>query len=420
MGYHITEEMLVAAYPKYLENKTPYDERIQGVRAGFAASFGDRQPRIFSAPGRTEIGGNHTDHQHGCVLAAAIDLDMLGAALPNGTDEICVISEGFAPSRISLADLSVRPEETNTSAALIRGIAAKIIDMGYPVGGLDLYMTCNVMQGSGLSSSAAFEVLLGTVMNGLFCGGALSPVQLAQIGQYAENVYFGKMSGLMDQTASAVGGMVAIDFRDQAQPVVKKLNFDFETSGYSLCILDSGGNHANLSEKYSAIPGEMREIASLLGTEVLREASMELFLERICALREKAGDRAVFRALHFFRENLRAQQEGELLEQGDFAGFLRLVQESGLSSLTYLQNVSVEGSVRNQEVLFALMVCDILLAGAGAYRVHGGGFGGTVQAFVPNAMCEQFRTQAERMLGRGSCHMLSIRHAGGVELTREG
>jgi len=413
----IKEEKLREAYPRFSQDKEIYLERIRRVKEGFAGTYGKEYPRIFSAPGRTEIGGNHTDHQHGCVLAAAVDMDILAAALPNGTNTIRVLSEGFAPDEVDLADVHVREAEKNTSAALIRGVAVRMIEMGYPVEGFDLYAVSNVLKGSGLSSSAAYEVLLGTVINGLFCGGKVSPVEIARIGQYAENVYFGKLSGLMDQTASAVGGIVAIDFKEPATPKVQKLDFRFETTGYSLCIIDSGADHADLSDEYSAIPMEMREVAAELGAEVLRDADENTFREKLAEIRQKTGDRAVVRAFHFFRDSKRAVEEAELLQKGEFRKFLRLVKESGQSSVMYLQNVRVEGRLRQQEVLYTLAACDMLLGESGAFRVHGGGFAGTVQAFVPNELLEGFRQGMEQMVGAGRCHVLSIRSAGGVELT---
>ncbi len=413
----IKEEKLCEAYPRFAQDKETYLERIRQVKEGFAKTYGKENPRIFSAPGRTEIGGDQTDHQHGCVLAAAVDMDILAAALPNGTKTIRVLSEGFAPDEVDLTDVHVREVEKNTSAALIRGVAARMIEMGYPVEGFDLYAVSNVLKGSGLSSSAAYEVLLGTVINGLFCGGKVSPVEIARIGQYAENVYFGKLSGLMDQTASAVGGIVAIDFKEPAAPEVQKLDFRFETTGYSLCIIDSGADHADLSDEYSAIPMEMREVAAELGAEVLRDADKNTFREKLAEIRQKTGDRAVVRAFHFFRDSKRAVEEAELLQKGEFRKFLRLVKESGQSSVMYLQNVRVEGRLRQQEVLYTLAACDMLLGESGAFRVHGGGFAGTVQAFVPNELLEGFRQGMEQMVGAGRCHVLSIRSAGGVELT---
>lgn len=419
MGFLIDEKALISAYPRFVQDKMYYENRIQNVMDGFQKTYGKRNPRIFSAPGRTEIGGNHTDHQHGCVLAAAVDLDILAAALPNDTKTIRVFSEGFAPDTVDITNLEAKKEEKNTSASLIRGMAAKAIEMGYQIEGFDVYATSNVLKGSGLSSSAAFEVLLGTVMNALFCEGKISPVQIARMGQYAENYYFGKMSGLMDQTASAVGGVVAIDFQNNQIPKVRKLDFDFENTGYHLCIIDSGADHADLSNQYSAIPLEMRQVAKELGTEVLRDANPKQFVVNLSQIRSQVGDRAVFRALHFFRDNQRAIDEALSLEKGNIAHFLSLVNQSGISSLMYLQNVSVEGSVKNQEVLYTLMACDILLDGKGAFRVHGGGFAGTVQAFVPNEMLAEFKNGINAMVGEGSCHVLSIRMAGGIELTRE-
>ncbi len=414
---NISEENMIWAYPRYKKNSEFYDNRIAEVVKGFQTHYSAAEPRIFSAPGRTEIGGNHTDHQHGCVLAAAVDMDIVAAALPNGTNVIRVLSEGFAEDAVDISDLSVKEDEKNTSASLIRGVAARLTELGHPVGGFDMYAVSNVLKGSGLSSSAAYEVLLGTVMNGLFCDGALPPVEIAKIGQYAENVYFGKMCGLMDETASAVGGIVAIDFHDNANPIVQKLDFDFKDSGYALCIVDSGADHADLSDQYSAMPMEMRQVAAMLGTPVLRDADEAEFIKRIAEIRKEVGDRAVFRALHFFRENRRAQEEARLLEAGKFDEFLHMVNESGLSSLMYLQNVSVEGSVKDQEVLYALALCDILLEGKGAFRVHGGGLAGTVQAFVPQEMVPDFVEGIENMLCKGACHVISIRMAGGVELT---
>ncbi|MFI3177346.1 MAG: galactokinase family protein [Eubacteriales bacterium] len=414
--YNLKEENLLAAYPRYHANDTLYNARITRVVEGFEKQYNRNNPRIFSAPGRTEIGGNHTDHQQGCVLAAAVDMDILATALPNDTSVIRILSEGFEPEEIDISHMEIEEDEKNTSSSLIRGMAAKMTEMGHPIRGFDMYAISSVLKGSGVSSSAAYEVLLGTVMNELFCEGYFTPVQIAQIGQYAENVYFGKLSGLMDQTAASVGGIVAIDFKDNNNPIVEKLDFDFTDSNYSVCIVDSGADHADLSDQYSAIPVEMKEVAKMLGATVLREASEEEFQKKMPEIRTALGDRAVFRALHFFRENRKAQEEARALNAGDFQEFLRLVNASGMSSLMYLQNVSVEGSVKNQEVLYALALCDILLDGKGAFRVHGGGFAGTVQAFVPNEMVEEFVAGIEALLGKGACHVVSIRMAGGVEL----
>ena len=371
------KESLLAAYPRFEAQPDFYLGRMADAEKGFADTFGKEAERFFSAPGRTEIGGNHTDHQHGCVLAAAVDLDIFGAAAKNGSRIIRIFSEGYGMEEISLDDLEVKKEEINTTASLIRGLASKITQMGYTLGGLDMYTVSNVLKGSGISSSAAYEVLVGTVINALYCENKLTPVEIAQIGQYAENVYFGKMSGLMDQTASSVGGVVAIDFRDNANPVVRKLDFDFTKAGYALCIIDSGADHADLSDEYSAIPMEMRQVAAHFGKEVLREVAFADFLTDMAAVREKAGDRATLRAYHFLKDNQRAIDEAAALEAGDFDKFLCLVKESGYSSFMYLQNVYVSGSVQHQEVAYALAACEAALAGKGAYRVHGGGFAGT-------------------------------------------
>lgn len=412
------KESLLAAYPRFEAQPDFYLGRMADAEKGFVDTFGKEAERFFSAPGRTEIGGNHTDHQHGCVLAAAVDLDIFGAAAKNGSRIIRIFSEGYGMEEISLDDLEVKKEEINTTASLIRGLASKITQMGYTLGGLDMYTVSNVLKGSGISSSAAYEVLVGTVINALYCENKLTPVEIAQIGQYAENVYFGKMSGLMDQTASSVGGVVAIDFRDNANPVVRKLDFDFTKAGYALCIIDSGADHADLSDEYSAIPMEMRQVAAHFGKEVLREVAFADFLTDMAAVREKAGDRATLRAYHFLKDNQRAIDEAAALEAGDFDKFLSLVKESGYSSFMYLQNVYVSGSVQHQEVAYTLAACEAALAGKGAYRVHGGGFAGTIQAFVPQEMLAGFVEQMEKAVGKGRCHVLSIRPAGGTELMK--
>lgn len=418
MKQNWNKESLLAAYPRFEAQPDFYLGRMADAEKGFADTFGKEAERFFSAPGRTEIGGNHTDHQHGCVLAAAVDLDIFGAAAKNDSRIIRIFSEGYDMEEISLDDLEVKKEEINTTASLIRGVASKITQMGYTLGGLDMYTVSNVLKGSGISSSAAYEVLVGTVINALYCENKLTPVEIAQIGQYAENVYFGKMSGLMDQTASSVGGVVAIDFRDNANPVVRKLDFDFTKAGYALCIIDSGADHADLSDEYSAIPMEMRQVAAHFGKEVLREVALADFLTDMAAVREKAGDRATLRAYHFLKDNQRAIDEAAALEAGDFDKFLSLVKESGYSSFMYLQNVYVSGSVQHQEVAYALAACEAALAGKGAYRVHGGGFAGTIQAFVPQEMLAGFVEQMENAVGKGRCHVLSIRPAGGTELMK--
>ena len=388
------------------------------VTEGFHQTFDRPAQALFSAPGRTEIGGNHTDHQRGCVLAASVDLDILAAAAPTQSGVIRVLSQGYPMTEVDLRELTPRQDEVNTSAALIRGVAARMSEMGCDLRnrGLDVYMTSTVPKGSGLSSSAAYEVLIGTMLNELFWAGHCTPVELAQIGQYAENVFFGKPCGLMDQTASSVGGVVAIDFADTAHPVVERLDVDLHAYGYALCILDSGAGHEDLTGEYSAITEELRAVCRVFGKEVLREVPEEDFLAELPKVRKAAGDRAVNRAFHVYGENRRAQAEKEALRQGDFDRFLTLVRESGRSSAMYLQNIIPPGSVTAQELMVTIALCERILEGRGAVRVHGGGFGGTAQAFVPLDMLEKFKAATEAALGPGCCHVVMIRPAGGIKL----
>lgn len=387
------------------------------LKAKFERQYGRAAEYIFSAPGRTELGGNHTDHQHGLVLAAAVTLDTKAAAAENNDGCIRVISEGYAPVTVRLNELEMQPEERNTTAALVRGVAAGFVRRGYGVRGFDAYVVSDVLPGSGLSSSAAFEVLIGTVINAL-SGGALSPAEIARIGQYAENEYFGKPSGLMDQTASAVGGIVAIDFADPGAPVITPVEFDFAECGYALCIIDSGADHAELTEEYAAITNELKAVCRVFGKEHLREVDEHEFYARIAEVRRAAGDRAALRAAHVFNENKRCAVETAALGNGDFERFLQLVTESGRSSWMYLQNVIPTGSTARQELAFALLLCERLLGGRGAFRVHGGGFAGTVQAFVPVDMLENFRAGIDAVLGAGSCHVLSIRRESGCMMEK--
>ncbi len=371
---------------------------------------------IFSAPGRTEISGNHTDHQHGCVLAAAVDLETVAEVALLDRSEIIVQSEGYPSVEIDLNDLSVHEDEYNTTAALVRGVAAAFAQRGAQLRGFLAKVKSTVLPGSGLSSSAAFEVLMGTIINELCFAKKLSPVEIAQIGQWAENVYFGKPCGLMDQTASSVGGMVFIDFADPKAPIVEKLEFDFESAGHGLCIIDCGADHANLTGEYAAIPGELKALCALFGKNVLREIPEAEFYEKLPGIRHKVSDRAILRAIHFYQENKRVQLQVKALKENDFDTFLRYVKESGRSSWMYLQNVTPAGETQHQDMALALAMCDALLAGKGAYRVHGGGFAGTVQAFVPVNMLETFRCGIEAVFGTGSCHVLSIRNTGGIRM----
>ena len=390
--------------------------RCTGVLEGFARTFGKEAEALFSAPGRTELGGNHTDHQHGRVLAAGVDLDILAAAAVNDSGVIRVQSEGYPLILVDLDRLTPVPGEENTTAALIRGVAARMKELGCPVGGVEAYMVSDVPGGSGLSSSAAFEVLTGTMLNGLFWGGRASAVEIAQIGQYAENVFFGKPCGLMDQTASSVGGVVAIDFADPSRPVVEQISLDLAAGGYALCMIDSGADHADLTDEYAAVTRELKAVCRHFGKEVLREVPEEDFLAQLPQVRRAAGDRGVLRAFHVYGENRRAAAEAQALREGDFDGFLRLVRESGRSSAMYLQNIVPTGAVEHQEMMTALALAERLLEGRGAVRVHGGGFAGTAQAFVPLENLEKFKTGMEAVLGKGSCCAVTIRPVGGVRL----
>ena len=365
----------------------------------------------YAAPGRTELGGNHTDHQHGCVLAAAIHLKTTARVQKNGTNCICVRSHGFAPFQVDLGDLSCREDEKNTSAALVRGIAAAFAKEGAQLTGFSMEITSEVLPGSGLSSSAAFEVLVGTICNDLFLGGKLTPVQVAQIGQYAENVYFGKPCGLMDQLASAVGGLVFVDFEEET-PKVERLDFDFEKAGYGLYIIDSGADHADLTEEYAAITQELQVLCGFFEKKWLREIPQAQFMAALPKLRGAVSERAILRAIHVYQENKRVLAQRDALLEGRTEDYLALVNESGRSSWMYLQNIYPAGALA-QPVALALALCDQLLGGQGACRVHGGGFAGTVQAYVPLGMEGSFVAGMEAVLGKGCCHRLRISPQGG-------
>ena len=386
----------------------------QQLDSGYFEIFQTMPERYFSAPGRTEISGNHTDHQHGCVLAGAVNLDTVAAVRINGTNKIRIQSKGYPMCEVSLDQLTPVESEINSTPALVRGVAARFAEFGCEVKGFDAYCASTVLPGSGLSSSAAYEVLIGTIINGLFFDKKLSAIEIAQVGQYAENVFFGKPCGLMDQTASAVGGLVTIDFADKDHPDIRPVNFDFSTSGHALCIIDSRADHADLTDEYAAVPKEMKQMAEFLGKEVLTEIPEEDFYKAIPELRAKFGDRSVLRGVHEYQENARVLKQVAALEQGDFDGFLRLIKESGFSSWMYLQNVIPAGYKEHQEMGVALALCEKYLQGQGAYRVHGGGFAGTVQAFVPFELLESFRAGIDAALGEGACHILSIRPQGGV------
>lgn len=385
------------------------------LKKKFKDFYGRQAKYIFSAPGRTELGGNHTDHQLGRVLAAAVNLDTRAAAALSGEPRIRVMSEGYGQIIVELDDLGIHPEEKNSTAALVRGVAAGAAALGNDIAGFDAYVVSDVLPGSGLSSSAAFEVLIAAVINHLSAC-ALSPIQIAQLGRYAENVYFGKPSGLMDQISSSVGNIVAVDFENREIPKVEQLDFDFAASGHALCIIDSGADHAGLTEEYAAIPNELRRVCGVFGKEYLREVDEDEFFSRVAEVRAAAGDRAVLRAVHVFNENRRVDAEVSALRAGDFDTFLKLVSESGRSSWMYLQNVIPDGNTAHQELACMLALTERLLRGRGAFRVHGGGFAGTIQAFVPLDMLDGFCAGIDAVTGEGRCHVLSVRREGGCLL----
>lgn len=372
---------------------------------------------VFSAPGRTEIGGNHTDHQNGCVIAAAVDIDVIAIVSFHDEGVIRIKSEGFPKDEISLDDLSVHDEEKGTSASIIRGIASKFIQSGIKIGGFDAYTTSEVISGSGLSSSAAFEVLIGTIIDRYYNNGRMGAVEIAKIGQYAENVYFGKASGLMDQMVSSVGGFVFIDFKNSTEPYIVPIRYDFESSGYCICITDTKGDHSELSGEYSSVAAEMKHVAVELGGKVLSDVEEEMFYEKLPELRKLCNDREILRAAHFFDENKRAGLEKEALECGNTEEFFSLVNESGDSSANLLQNLFVPQKPEFQEIPIAIMLSKRALNGCGAVRVHGGGFAGTIQAFVPVYMAEAYSAEMNRIFGEKSCIILNIRPVGGFELT---
>ena len=391
--------------------------RYAAVLDGLEKTFGSHaEAGLYSAPGRTEIGGNHTDHQHGRVLAGSVNIDMIAAAAPNDKNQLRVQSEGYDLCVIDLNDLEARKEEENTTASLLRGECAAFTQRGAKLAGLDVYISSNVPKGSGVSSSAAFEVLIGVILNDCFMTEKVSPIAIAQIGQWAENVYFGKPCGLMDQMASSVGNIITIDFASPAKPVVEPVAVDFSKAGLVLCILDSGADHADLTDEYAAIPAECRAVAAVCGGEVLRDVPFETFLAKLPECRRQCGDRAVLRAFHVYADNDRVAKQVAALHDGDFGTFLSLVNESGCSSWEYLQNVIPAGYKEHQEVGVTIAAAKHLLGDKGAVRVHGGGFAGTVQAFVPVEMLDEFKAGMEAILGEGRCHVLSIRPEGGAVL----
>ena len=379
--------------------------------------YGTDAVEIYSAPGRSEVGGNHTDHQHGEVLATSINLDAIAIVKKLPDMQIRLVSDGYDEIVIDGNDLSLKEEEKETTTALIKGVLAGAKKRGYAVGGFQAYITSDVLIGAGLSSSAAFETVIGTILSYLYNDGGIDAITIAIIGQYAENVYFGKPCGLMDQMACSVGNLVHIDFADVKNPKVEKVEFDMNAYGYSLCITDTKGSHADLTADYAAIPTEMKAVASYFGKEVLLGLTIEDILSHAQELREKLGDRAVLRALHFLCEDVRVEEEIDALKAGNIDAFLQKVKESGDSSFKYLQNVYTSHDVMHQNVSLALAVSEIALAGgAGVARVHGGGFAGTIQAFVKNEAVSGYRAAMDRLFGADSCKVLKIRKYGGMKV----
>ena len=403
-------------YGKNAENLKFQKARYKGAIAGYAAEFGkpEEELSLFSVPGRTEIGGNHTDHNHGKVLAAAVDLDIIAVVGKTADKVVRVKSEGFDIDIVELDDLAPKKKELYKSCSLVRGTCAKLAELGYKLGGgFNAFTTSRVLKGSGLSSSAAFEVMVGNIISHFYNDGKIDPVAIAQVAQYAESVYFGKPCGLMDQTACSVGGFITIDFDNPEKPVIQKLDFDFAATGYSLCIVDTAGNHSDLNEDYASIQDEMKKVARLMGKTVLRECDEAEFFQNIKTLRAKAGDRAVLRAIHFYGDNARVDKQAQALRAGDFETFRKLVIESGRSSFMYLQNSYSIKQPAEQGIPLALALAEKLLEGSGAWRVHGGGFAGTIQAFVPKDKIDLFVSTFRNIFGEKACYILSIRNPGG-------
>ncbi len=403
---YVTEKEVQEQYDRYCSLADDFDEVFSS----------DRDVRLFSAPGRTEVGGNHTDHNHGRVLAAGINLDAIALASKNGDNTVRVKSRGYSMDVVDLSDLSVHKDEEGHSPALVRGVCKGFLNNGYNIGGFDAVTASRVLSGSGLSSSAAYEVLVGTMLNYLYNDGKVDPVTIAKIAQYAENEYFGKPCGLMDQMACSVGSFITIDFKDPSEPVIEKVSFDFASCGHSLCIVDTKGSHSNLTDEYAAIRLEMESVAAQFSKKVLREVDEKDFLAKIPELRKAVGDRAVLRAMHFYKDNERVLREVDALKNNDFEQFKKLVIESGDSSYMYNQNVFAVKQPEVQPVSIALALSEQVLDGKGAWRVHGGGFAGTIQAFVPNELLEEYKTTLETVFGEGSCYVLAIRPVGGAEI----
>lgn len=401
----------------YVDQEQLEHQKLRYVQAieKFIDLYGDQEVSIYSTPGRSEVCGNHTDHQHGEVLAAAINLDIIAVVAKDDT-KIKILSDDYDIEAIHIDDLTLRENEKESSEGLIRGILARFQQLQHKIGGFVGYMTSDVLQGSGLSSSAAFEVMIGTVLSGMYNDMKVDPVTIAKIGQYSENVYFGKPCGLMDQCACSVGSLIHIDFKDNENPIVEKINVDFPRFHHSLCIVDVHASHADLTEDYASIPEELKEVDHFFHQEYLRDVDEKEFYEHLTEVREAVNDRAVLRAIHVFKENKRVQQAVQSLKQEDFDTFKTIVKASGESSFKYLQNIYSNHYVGQQAVSLALALSENLLGAHGVCRVHGGGFAGTIQAFVEDDYVEEYKQGIEKYFGEGSCHILKIRKYGGMKV----
>ena len=400
------------------EQRVPYN-RERYIRAidRFTELFpSEKEIEIYSAPGRSEVCGNHTDHQNGMVLATSINLDAIAIVAKAEEPVIRLVSGDFPMEEVDVADLSMKEEEQSTTTALIRGVAAGMKERGHKVGGFTAYITSDVLMGAGMSSSAAFESLIGTILSGLYNDMKVSSIEIAQIGQYAENIYFGKPCGLMDQMACSVGGMIFIDFKEKEHPEVRQVHTDFEKAGLSLCIVDTKGSHADLTPDYAAVPAEMNQVAQALGREHLREVPRETFFKELPKLWKETSGRAVLRAIHFYEEEERVLRGVKSLEESDYPGFLSVIKASGDSSAKYLQNIYSPKDVDSQNVTVALAVSESILGENGVCRVHGGGFAVTIQAFVKNEAVAAYKEQIEAIYGDDSCHVLKVRLQGGIRV----
>ena len=411
-----TKEVLEKIELLYDNNEETKERYLNAVNT-FKKLYKRDDFNIFSAPGRTEIIGNHTDHQRGMAMAGSVNLDVIGVAAKNNSNFVRVVSFGYEKEDIvNVNELDIREHEKERSVSLIRGIVKAFVDLGYKVGGLDIYVSSNVLKGSGLSSSAAFEVLIATIVNHMYCDAKEDAISIAKIGKYAENVYFGKPCGLLDQLASSVGGFVYMDFCDNSNPKVEKIELNYKKEGYTLCILDTGGSHADLTNDYADISGELKKISQYFEKEVLREVPEDDFIREIKMLREKAGDRAVLRAFHVYEENKRVETAKNCLKEKDFNGFLQILKVSGNSSFKYLQNVYSPSDTKQQGLALALLLAEKILKDKGAFRVHGGGFAGTIQAFVPNELVDEYVSEMESVFGKGKCHKLFVRPLGATKI----